>query len=113
MRNAAIWCRVSITEQENGNELIAPREWAARRGLTVMNECQVEASAWTGRQPRSHARPARCLLRTDAQHDSPLGRADRARRRFTIDKNFHISAHCGSPRWTGQVRDQVPAADGE
>jgi putative DNA-invertase from lambdoid prophage Rac len=42
----AIWARVSSEEQENENQLHELRDWAARRGLEVVEEFVTEDSAW-------------------------------------------------------------------
>jgi len=62
----AIWARVSTTDQESGNQLLELREWAARRGFTVVQEYVLDgASAWKGEQ--------RALL-DQALADARLGR---------------------------------------
>lgn len=43
---AAIWARVSGSDQETDNQLIVLREWAQRRGLEVAREIITEDSAW-------------------------------------------------------------------
>jgi DNA invertase Pin-like site-specific DNA recombinase len=50
MTAAAIWCRVSTTQQDTENQLIALRAWAERRGMPVATEFMVQESAWKGRQ---------------------------------------------------------------
>jgi DNA invertase Pin-like site-specific DNA recombinase len=42
----AIWARVSTTEQHAENQLVILREWAERRGDTVVREFVTEDSAW-------------------------------------------------------------------
>jgi putative DNA-invertase from lambdoid prophage Rac len=46
---AAIWARVSTTEQFTENQLMALREWAAARGLEVVQEFVTEDSAWAAK----------------------------------------------------------------
>jgi DNA invertase Pin-like site-specific DNA recombinase len=46
--NAAIWARVSTTEQHTENQLEVLRSWAQRRGLGVVTEYVTEDSAWAG-----------------------------------------------------------------
>lgn len=50
MTTCAIWMRVSTDSQENENQGLQLRAWAARRGLDVTREYRVEASAWHGAQ---------------------------------------------------------------
>jgi putative DNA-invertase from lambdoid prophage Rac len=45
---AAIWTRVSTSEQDAGNQLPALRKLAHHRGLHVVKEYSVEASAYNG-----------------------------------------------------------------
>jgi DNA invertase Pin-like site-specific DNA recombinase len=47
---AAIWCRVSTSEQDNSNQELLLQEMASRRGLDVVKVYSVEASAFTGKQ---------------------------------------------------------------
>jgi len=48
--NAAIWARVSTTDQTTENQLQQLREWASRRGLEIVNEYVLDGeSAWTGK----------------------------------------------------------------
>ena len=46
---AAIWARVSTTEQETANQVRVLEEWAQKRGLEVVKVYQVEESAWQGK----------------------------------------------------------------
>jgi putative DNA-invertase from lambdoid prophage Rac len=46
MTRAAIWARVSTTDQHTENQLAELRQWAERRGLEVVQEYAVEDSAW-------------------------------------------------------------------
>src|SRR5262249_4115040 len=46
---AAIWARVSTTEQETENQVRQLREAAERRGLEVAGLYRPEASAWKGK----------------------------------------------------------------
>lgn len=46
--NAAIWARVSTTDQHTENQLEVLRSWAERRGLEVVTEFVTEDSAWAG-----------------------------------------------------------------
>lgn len=46
MTKAAIWARVSTSEQETDNQLIVLRAWAKRRGLEVVREFATEDSGW-------------------------------------------------------------------
>jgi DNA invertase Pin-like site-specific DNA recombinase len=48
MTTAAIWARVSTTEQHTENQLEVLRAWAQRRGLEVVTEYVTEDSAWAG-----------------------------------------------------------------
>ena len=66
-KRAAIWARVSTSEQETANQLLTLREWAASRGFEVVREYTAEASAWTGKH--------KPLLAT-ALEDARLGRFD-------------------------------------
>lgn len=43
---AAIWARVSTTDQHAQNQLAQLREWAANRGLRVVTEYVTEDSGW-------------------------------------------------------------------
>jgi DNA invertase Pin-like site-specific DNA recombinase len=43
---AALWARVSTTDQTNEGQLYELREWAANRGLDVVAEFVTEDSAW-------------------------------------------------------------------
>jgi DNA invertase Pin-like site-specific DNA recombinase len=43
---AAVWARVSTTDQHTANQLGQLREWAARRGLDIAAEHVTEDSAW-------------------------------------------------------------------
>ena len=43
---AALWARVSTTEQHASNQSDVLREWAARRGLDIVAEFITEDSAW-------------------------------------------------------------------
>lgn len=43
---AAIWARVSTTDQHTANQLHELRAWAARRGIEVTREFVTEDSAW-------------------------------------------------------------------
>ncbi len=47
---AALWCRVSTTQQDTENQLIALRAWAERRETPVVKTFMVEESAWKGAQ---------------------------------------------------------------
>lgn len=49
MQKAAIWARVSTSEQQTENQLAALREWASRRGFEVAKEYVLEESAWNGK----------------------------------------------------------------
>jgi|HubBroStandDraft_5_1064220.scaffolds.fasta_scaffold186812_1 putative DNA-invertase from lambdoid prophage Rac len=61
---AAIWCRISQTDdQTTDNQLLALRRWAEQRGLEVVKEYIVEASAFTG----AH-RPHLKVALQDAHH---------------------------------------------
>jgi putative DNA-invertase from lambdoid prophage Rac len=44
---AAVWARVSTSDQDNRNQVDELREWAAARSLTVVAEFITEDSAWT------------------------------------------------------------------
>lgn len=46
---AAIWARVSTTEQDTANQVAQLKEWAQRRGLDVVQVYQVEESAFQGK----------------------------------------------------------------
>jgi DNA invertase Pin-like site-specific DNA recombinase len=46
---AAIWARVSRTDQETANQLQQLRALVEQRGLEVVEVCFVEASAWKGK----------------------------------------------------------------
>jgi DNA invertase Pin-like site-specific DNA recombinase len=48
MTSAAIWARVSTTDQHTENQLAKLRAWAERRGLDVAAEFITEDSAWDG-----------------------------------------------------------------
>ena len=51
MTRAAIWARVSTEDQETSNQLDELRQWAARRGFTVVTEYVLNGtSAWNGGQ---------------------------------------------------------------
>lgn len=45
---AAIWARVSTSEQETGNQVEQLRQWAQNRGFEVVREWELEESAWNG-----------------------------------------------------------------
>jgi DNA invertase Pin-like site-specific DNA recombinase len=46
---AAIWARVSTSDQVNENQLSALREFAKRRGFDIAFEYVLEESAWNGK----------------------------------------------------------------
>jgi putative DNA-invertase from lambdoid prophage Rac len=46
---AAIWARVSTTEQDTTNQLSAIRQWAQQRGYEIVKEYVLEESAWNGK----------------------------------------------------------------
>jgi len=48
---AALWARVSTTEQHTENQLVVLRKWAQQRGLDVVAEFVTEDSAWAGKKP--------------------------------------------------------------
>jgi DNA invertase Pin-like site-specific DNA recombinase len=48
---AAIWARVSTTDQHAENQLEVLRTWAASKGLEVTAEFVTEDSAWQGSKP--------------------------------------------------------------
>jgi len=60
--NAAIWARVSTTQQETENQVVQLRAHAAQRGLEVVEVYRVEESAFKG-----HHRPALNRVLTDAR----------------------------------------------
>ena len=47
---AAVWARVSTTEQHTENQLAILRKWAKARGLDVVTEFVTEDSAWAGKK---------------------------------------------------------------
>src|SRR5215472_4534992 len=59
---AAIWARVSTSEQETENQVAQLRAWAERRGFEVVEVYRVEESAFTGRH-----RPALSRVLDDAR----------------------------------------------
>ena len=50
MTKAAIWTRVSTTEQETANQVAQLEKWAEQRGLEVVKVYQVQESAFRGAQ---------------------------------------------------------------
>lgn len=64
MTRAAIWARVSTSEQETENQVAQLRAFAARRGLDVVKVYRVEESAWRG----AHAKAL-----TQVQNDGHRG----------------------------------------
>jgi putative DNA-invertase from lambdoid prophage Rac len=62
---AAIWARVSSSDQDNQNQLAVLREFAKRRGLEVEIEYVSEESAWNGKHQAQI---------TQALQDARLGR---------------------------------------
>ena len=62
---AAIWARVSTSEQETDNQVAKLREWATNRGFEVTIEYVLEESAFNGKH--------RARL-TQALNDARLGR---------------------------------------
>lgn len=46
-RTAALWARVSTSDQSTVNQSAELRQWAADRGLNVVTEYATEDSAWT------------------------------------------------------------------
>jgi DNA invertase Pin-like site-specific DNA recombinase len=50
---AAIWARVSTTEQDPANQVAQLREWAQQRRLNVVRVYQVEESAFQGKHQKA------------------------------------------------------------
>lgn len=48
----AIWARVSTAEQETENQVAQLQEWAARRGLEVVQIYRIAESGWKGAQQK-------------------------------------------------------------
>jgi len=53
---AAIYCRVSTTEQDAANQLLALEKWARERGWEVVGVYQEQESAWKAGHQRELAR---------------------------------------------------------
>lgn len=68
---AAIWARVSTTDQHTENQVHVLREWAQKRGFAVVAEFVTEDSAWgtNGAKGKEFDRQRRLLVRGAKQGD--------------------------------------------
>jgi DNA invertase Pin-like site-specific DNA recombinase len=73
---AAIWARVSTTDQHAENQLEVLRTWAASRGLEVAAEFATEDSAWQGAKPGNGKGAEFDRQRKELINGARLGRYD-------------------------------------
>jgi DNA invertase Pin-like site-specific DNA recombinase len=73
---AAIWARVSTTDQHAENQLEVLRTWAASKGLEVTAEFVTEDSAWQGAKPGNGKGAEFDRQRKDLVNGARLGRYD-------------------------------------
>lgn len=70
---AAIWARVSTTDQHTENQVEVLRAWAERRGLDVVAEFVTEDSAWAGSKPGNGKGAAFDRARAELLNGARLG----------------------------------------
>jgi DNA invertase Pin-like site-specific DNA recombinase len=73
---AAIWARVSTTDQHAENQLEVLRAWAASKGLEVTAEFVTEDSAWQGAKPGNGKGAEFDRQRKELVNGARLGRYD-------------------------------------